>query len=187
MVYNSNQNSIDSIYIKGRTNNPGARMHSIRFVQNNDSCLTLDVIVNFKGHSPFLIEGRYDTMINVGLNAYKVNVFTKYDTMSGVPIPMTPIITDTATWDNCTALGLENLYNENQLSIYPNPSKDFFKIETVGQIKITAITLNSLNAKLIKQFKTNQKLLDIRGIGKGVYFLKIETDTRPITKKVFIY
>ncbi len=61
--------------------------------------------------------------------------------------------------------------NKNRLPhIYPNPSNGLVYLEGEGILKIE---LTDLNGQIISVFSTNENLIDLRGMDKGIYFLKI--------------
>ncbi|MEO7989079.1 MAG: T9SS type A sorting domain-containing protein [Chryseolinea sp.] len=65
---------------------------------------------------------------------------------------------------------------ELSLNIYPNPAKDFLKIEGDGP-KSKTIKLLSVNGQLILEKKNfKEDTLDLRGVPPGVYVLQIGSD-----------
>ena len=76
-------------------------------------------------------------------------------------------------------LAIENYEKQSALIAYPNPTKDFFSLNTA----VTKIEIYSLTGKRIKSFSSAQPeghLFAIQELNKGIYLVKIETDTHSI-------
>lgn len=70
----------------------------------------------------------------------------------------------------------------NAISIYPNPSKDEIQIETSSDLKSYQII--DLQGKIVLQNALENKTIDISGLAKGVYFIKIFSDKSSVIKKI---
>ncbi len=85
-----------------------------------------------------------------------------------------------------TTLGTSEFLFQN-VTIYPNPSKDFFTIE-LGKIIPEQIEIIDTNGKIIytqKVFKNDSKVnLNLTAFSNGIYFVKIATDTQSVVKKI---
>lgn len=85
--------------------------------------------------------------------------------------------------DDGTTLGLEDISGvENQIVIYPNPTKNILNIEAtmlMTEIKIYAI----LGKKLLQ---TNSKMIDVSKLPNGLYVIKISSSKGIETIKRFI-
>lgn len=75
---------------------------------------------------------------------------------------------------NNTTLNYESFTNTNSIKLYPNPTNDYFSISNVKDIK--KIEMYEINGKLIKSF-TNCEKYSISDINRGLYFLKIYTNS----------
>lgn len=78
---------------------------------------------------------------------------------------------------------------EESLSIYPNPMKDFFTIESHSGSSLESMILLDLTGKTIlnqENLNTNSQRVNLNGISAGVYLLEVEIDGQRITKKVII-
>lgn len=82
-------------------------------------------------------------------------------------------------------LGIENNLIENQeFSIYPNPTSDKIFIDMkdyIGEIHLKIIDMNG--NVLIKQ--TNNSEINVSELMSGIYFLEISTKSKVLRKKVF--
>ncbi len=73
--------------------------------------------------------------------------------------------------------GLNDTYQSNEISIYPNPAHDKVTIEGKGEIKIT----NSLG-QVVKEIEDNNtyRILNIKDFEKGVYYIKVGNTTQKL-------
>lgn len=75
--------------------------------------------------------------------------------------------------------------NENEVSIFPNPSNGKFTItfpSTTRQIRIS----NSLGQVMQTKCVDNEKIAEFELSKNGIYLIQIETDKQTITKKLII-
>lgn len=72
----------------------------------------------------------------------------------------------------------------SSISLFPNPAKDFLNINTNNPIDGVEI-YNNLG-QLIQKREGNVKRIDMQGYDAGMYLLKIWSNSRFVTKKVFI-
>lgn len=95
-----------------------------------------------------------------------------------------PIITNTATTQIDTTLGLETNSNvKNTLAVYPNPIHN----ELIVSIKNEA-TFNLINTKgqiLIKgELEIGENLLNVSSLAEGLYFIEIKRQNETVIKKI---
>lgn len=83
-----------------------------------------------------------------------------------------PIRTNEATTTIVENLSVEDYLLNEDIKVYPNPTKGVIYIETSGSMKVENMTLFSLNGKRVLQ-KSAVKELDLSTLSEGVYFLKI--------------
>ena len=87
----------------------------------------------------------------------------------------------------CNINSMEDLIDDNQIIVFPNPTNDYFSIQNNSRkANDYIISITNIQGKLIKRFKLNNenKKIDISSFEKGVYFVKIETPTSSILKKI---
>jgi Carbohydrate esterase, sialic acid-specific acetylesterase/Secretion system C-terminal sorting domain len=83
------------------------------------------------------------------------------------------------------------LYDDNGISIYPNPSRGFFSIDSKVDWKNSNVEVYSMRGELIQRvfvtvFNDVQKL-DLTSLPEGEYMLRIRTDNfYTITKRIII-
>lgn len=61
------------------------------------------------------------------------------------------------------------------VSIFPNPTTEFIRIQT--QEKVSRVLVYNLTGKVLIT-ETNEKLLNVKSLPNGVYFMQIETENR---------
>jgi hypothetical protein len=75
--------------------------------------------------------------------------------------------------------------------VYPNPGNEKIFIESSDQVKINELSLFDMTGKqIIFQQKINANDLisiDVDGVSPGIYFLRIETNRKSITRKISLY
>ena len=88
-------------------------------------------------------------------------------------------IDDIHAWIN-DPVSVNELYQNNAVSIYPNPTKGIFSVECESQIQ-KVIVSNSFGQIV---FTTEQTKIDLSNYPNGIYFLKIETISGSTINKV---
>ncbi len=89
------------------------------------------------------------------------------------------------------SLGIESLKNGNEISVYPNPAKDYLIVElnTLQNVNDYSVSLLSSDGKIImkKNISAEDILLNLSGVTKGIYFLQIISEKEIIeTRKIII-
>lgn len=78
---------------------------------------------------------------------------------------------------NCTKVGVEDLLNENQFKVYPNPMEENLSVALIDVVAATNLSItNILGQSVFSQTITNQSAswnIDITGWAKGAYFVNI--------------
>jgi ELWxxDGT repeat protein len=80
------------------------------------------------------------------------------------------------------ALSIDNVELEASVSLFPNPTKNKFSIETNHVIR--NITVHDIQGKIVKPFKENLAFYGVEDLTSGLYFVKIDKDNGSITKKL---
>jgi hypothetical protein len=85
-----------------------------------------------------------------------------------------------------TPLNVEFVRETMQIDIFPNPASSFLNIIS-GDNEIQEVEIIDNNGKLISSYKnTNMNHIDVSGLPKGVYFVKVIFRNMTITRKVII-
>ncbi len=87
-------------------------------------------------------------------------------------------------WTSPTAIATTNKTNP-EISIYPNPAKDYIQINT-DNLNIETCEIVDINGKTIKHqtINTSKFKIKIADLPKGIYFLKFNTNNGIITKRI---
>jgi hypothetical protein len=88
------------------------------------------------------------------------------------------VTTDSLYAQNWTTLSI-NENQKNNISVYPNPTSDFFVIEADYSIDQIEICNNIGEIVMDKKYSLNEmkKVIDVSNLNRGVYILKIKTKT----------
>jgi hypothetical protein len=78
-----------------------------------------------------------------------------------------------------TTTGIKEVYSNQLFDMYPNPATNVLHI--LNKEKISLIEV--FNAAGQFQFSTNQSVIDISGLEKGIYFLKARSEKGNVTQK----
>lgn len=100
-------------------------------------------------------------------------------------------ITQNINVADCT--GIEEYINSGDVNVYPNPTNGMFTINvTSANFNELNISISNIQGKEIYNFTERNinsdynKQIDLEGIAKGVYFIKINTGTELKIKKLII-
>jgi extracellular elastinolytic metalloproteinase len=147
------------------------------FVTGRDAILEADLIYN-NGENRCYI---WKAFAKRGLG-YGATQGSSNNVMDGVESyempPMEVLDCSMATSD------LEN----NQLSIYPNPTRGEFYLLTEKSYGDTKVSIKDLTGKVVKEaivnFASKKAVVNIQGLAAGVYVITIDTEDGKITKKL---
>ncbi|WCO02339.1 aryl-sulfate sulfotransferase [Psychroserpens ponticola] len=106
---------------------------------------------------------------------YDNPAFTGRDLTPGNPIELNSGINEP-----CDVLSTEEFAFED-VTVYPNPATDVIKVNSTHQINKIEI-YNSLGAIISQVSNSNE--INVSSYNSGIYFVRISSDTRSITKKI---
>jgi hypothetical protein len=83
------------------------------------------------------------------------------------------------------ALGVQNNSFDNLISLYPNPATTVLNIENASTFTIDAVAIYSVNGSLLREVNNQQNLetISVADLASGIYFVKIKSNDKVITKK----
>jgi len=92
---------------------------------------------------------------------------------------------------NDNSVGIKDVRTNNiNINLYPNPANDKVKLEIEGFTKDCDVIIYDLYARAIKTYKisSNQNYLeiDINGLVKGIYNVKVINDNCEVAKKLIV-
>ena len=73
---------------------------------------------------------------------------------------------------------------DNQVFVFPNPSKDVFTVQCEG---MTRIQVFSIDGKLLRTMELSGSQCQIEGLENGVYFVRIVSENSVITHRIVKY
>ncbi|SNR58370.1 Por secretion system C-terminal sorting domain-containing protein [Lutibacter agarilyticus] len=117
--------------------------------------------------------------------------------------PYTDVDADTAYWvgiigqfcpwssrpvkEVTNTLGIDTPIFENEISLYPNPTKDKLNLKWNSLNNITVTIYNSIGQELWTVYLSKQhKIIDISELENGIYFLKIRDRNKIAIKKIIV-
>jgi hypothetical protein len=81
------------------------------------------------------------------------------------------------------------VFQENEISVYPNPVKEVLNLKLSKQIKendVQEISVYNLNGELVYHAGQYIPGIDIRNFSRGIYLVKIQVSNRQFVKKISI-
>ncbi|MCH9821899.1 MAG: T9SS type A sorting domain-containing protein, partial [Bacteroidetes bacterium] len=100
-------------------------------------------------------------------------------------------VTETTTVYNPVLSTTENIVNNLDIKIFPNPTSDLIAIQIGGiNNQDLDIKMYDIQGKLIKETKLNKgqtiSYLDIQTVYSGTYLIKISTNELSLTRKIIV-
>jgi hypothetical protein len=77
---------------------------------------------------------------------------------------------------------VENNFNEENIKIYPNPTRN--EMYVISDLNLDIIEIMDLNGRKLKSQKLENNAINIQDLKNGIYFLKINLDSNYIIKKI---
>jgi hypothetical protein len=91
-----------------------------------------------------------------------------------------------------TATNAENISENNakQITVYPNPASSYIYVQTEGNLDIQKVSLHSLNGKIVYSEANTGNMkrsrLNIEKFEQGIYFLRIQTTSEEIVRRLIV-
>lgn len=84
------------------------------------------------------------------------------------------------------AAGVSEISNAlDVISLFPNPSNNFFSLSyDVNKVDVNSVLIQNANGKLIKEVNGTYNKIDVAELATGVYFVKVNTKTGVVTKRL---
>jgi len=117
------------------------------------------------------------------------NILFRFKFASDALENMEGVIIDDFVVDASAVLAV-NDFDKDAFSIYPNPSSDIFNIKRrSGNGEKMNIEIYDITGKLIRKLNNindNDYKLDMTGIAKGIYFMRINIEEKYLVKKLLL-
>ena len=84
---------------------------------------------------------------------------------------------------NCSTLSITD-FNNDSVSIYPNPCSDFLNIELKNENETNNITILDISGKILLVENNVNSKIDLTNFKTGVYVVKINSNEKVIYKKI---
>ncbi|AUC81485.1 T9SS type A sorting domain-containing protein [Lacinutrix sp. Bg11-31] len=94
-----------------------------------------------------------------------------------------PIITNNETTTIQENLSVDEFNLNSLITIYPNPTKDYFKINNSGGVEFEEVELYDISGKRVLKF-IKTEVYNIAKLNSGIYFAKIKTNKTEVVKKI---
>ena len=107
-------------------------------------------------------------------------------TINGTPEVLAVGETEDYTINIVSNLSLDD-FNQDQFSIYPNPSQNVVNIESKNNLIIESVKIVDLSGKLIIEKTQNTNQVDIVNLSNGVYIVEVASEGRIYKKKLIKY
>jgi hypothetical protein len=94
---------------------------------------------------------------------------------------------NTLFYENTGFANVDEIDNQNSLSLFPNPTNDFLNISIKTKKEIEVLTIESIDGKVLRINTSNKEKLsiDVSDLKPGNYFLKATTKSGLIISKSF--
>ena len=78
-----------------------------------------------------------------------------------------------------------NSYLENNVTLYPNPAKEFVDVRIDGDLNVTGMEVYDVYGKLINTINVidNTTHINVSGLANGMYFVRVTTEQGMVTKR----
>jgi hypothetical protein len=91
---------------------------------------------------------------------------------------------DKVTWyENLTILGIED-FNEEGISLYPNPVQNILTIQTKGKVTIEVLQIYDALGRLVLEKEGLIDEMDVSSLSSGLFVVKIKTENGISTQKL---
>jgi hypothetical protein len=93
---------------------------------------------------------------------------------------------DIGAFENISALNTENVKSIGGMHIFPNPAGQNLTVEIPQSAAPGTITISNLNGQELLKLQMNEskKEIDISGLTRGIYFVKLDSDKTGEVKKM---
>ncbi len=126
----------------------------------------------------FVLDDSFNLIEGIGIEDYGIADAFEYGCLNN------PIYETVQLINMNQPLAINDI-TKDEISIYPNPVENILTIKN-SKFKINDAKVYSAvgNLVLSTQFQNKKNIIDVSNLSNGIYFVKLETDTGYLTKKV---
>jgi len=84
---------------------------------------------------------------------------------------------------DCT-LGIEDVTLLNQISLHPNPTRDYFKIDLPFDVALGLIEIYDVAGRKVVETGFEDTAIDVSELRTGIYFVRINSELGTVTKRL---
>jgi lysyl endopeptidase len=121
-----------------------------------------------------------------------VNGFGSYQLLNGqfVLAELTQAQADFGTSNTqtfCLNLGIDDLELSGLVSIYPNPTREYFSLVSTG-VQLERMEIRTITGQMIANYSASeiQNKIYLEGFSNGVYWVVVHTDKGAVTKQLIV-
>ena len=85
--------------------------------------------------------------------------------------------------EDCASLGVDDDVFSKSIKLYPNPAITYLSVQS-KTFDLNKIEFYSVSGKKVKSVQSNFDFITISDLARGVYFVKIMSKNRAITRKI---
>ncbi|WP_299889142.1 T9SS type A sorting domain-containing protein [uncultured Lacinutrix sp.] len=130
---------------------------------NTETLIGTAKMLNGDPNAPFLVNSNDDTLESIYLNGVIPNgTIYRFENQN---------------------LSINNFELDKTTSLFPNPSKEYFKL-TTNSNTINSISIINTSGLIIKTIHNPKSKIDVSYLSSGIYFIKINTKLGSVSKKL---
>jgi hypothetical protein len=101
-----------------------------------------------------------------------------------VPIQYSYLFVDDLSFDTSSGI-FENSSAASEFKSFPNPVNDVLQIDLHALTDVQSIQVVNLQGQVIRSQVTNQSMqaIDVSGLARGIYFIRVQTKSSVVTQK----
>ena len=156
-------------------------------MQINGNHIEIDVClqVTALGHPSLHLDTFSLGKLSNGTYNYHINIYQVYSNCN-IPIDSMAV---SDSFNVKSTVSLQEYQLLQKLRIYPNPAQDYLDVENLKDIKINEIRIFDITGKLAREVAVTEfkKLrIDLSGLNRGSYFLKLKTNEGEASKQFVV-
>lgn len=144
------------------------------YIQNNENLIDISGINNI---DPYSINGKFKITDNPLLSVCANDLLCQFMAISSDSLEVSDNNEGcnnlTEIESNCDTLSVNNQEFEDELVIFPNPTKRFLTFKTPQESKLNEVLIYDMSGQVVMAFASNATNIDISGLKPGVFILEL--------------